>query len=164
VAAGALLANVARPDRLKAEIRVPEVQAKDAQIGLPATVDTHAGLVPGHVVRVDPAVVSGFVKVDVSLEGNLPPGARPDLSVAGTIELDRLDDVLFVGRPAQGQPDSDVGLFKLEPDGDVAVRTPVRLGRTSVRTVEVVRGLRQGDRVILSDMAQWSQAERVKLR
>jgi HlyD family secretion protein len=164
VAAGALLANVARPDRLKAEIRVPEVQAKDAQIGLPATVDTHAGLVPGHVVRVDPAVVSGFVKVDVSLEGNLPAGARPDLSVAGTIELDRLDDVLFVGRPAQGQPDSDVGLFRLEPDGDVAVRTPVRLGRTSVKTVEVVRGLRQGNRVILSDMAQWREAERVKLR
>jgi multidrug resistance efflux pump len=164
VAAGALLANVARPDRLKAEIRIPEVQAKDAQIGLPAKVDTHADLVSGHVVRVDPAVVSGFVKVDVSIEGSLPAGARPDLSVAGTIELDRLDDVLFVGRPAQGQPDSDVGLFKLEPDGDVAVRTPVRLGRTSVKTVEVVRGLRQGDRVILSDMAQWSQADRVKLR
>jgi multidrug resistance efflux pump len=164
VAAGALLANVARPDKLKAEIRVPEVQAKDAQIGLPATVDTHAGLVQGHVVRVDPAVVSGFVKVDVSLEGNLPAGARPDLSVAGTIQLDRLDDVLFVGRPAQGQPDSDVGLFKLESDGDGAVRTPVRLGRTSVKTVEVVRGLREGDRVILSDMAQWSQADRVKLR
>jgi multidrug resistance efflux pump len=164
VAAGALLANVARPDKLKAEIRVPEVQAKDVQIGLSTTVDTHAGLVSGHVVRVDPAVMSGFVKVDVSLEGNLPAGARPDLSVAGTMELDRLEDVLFVGRPAQGQPDSDIGLFKVEPDGDVAVRTPVRLGRTSVKTVEVVRGLRQGDRVILSDMAQWSEAERVKLR
>jgi multidrug resistance efflux pump len=164
VAAGALLASVARPDRLKAEIRVPEVQAKDAQIGLAATVDTHAGLVQGRVTRVEPAVVSGFVKVDVSLDGALPAGARPDLSVAGTIELDRLDDVVFVGRPAQGQPDSDVALFRLEPGGDAAVRTPVHLGRTSVKTVEVVSGLRDGDRVILSDMAQWAQAERIKLR
>jgi multidrug resistance efflux pump len=164
VAAGALLANVARPDRLKAEIRVPEVQAKDAQIGLSATVDTHTGLVQGRVIRVDPAVVSGFVKVDLSLEGSLPAGARPDLSVGATIELDRLDDVLFVGRPTQGQPDSELGLFRLEPDGDDAVRTPVRLGRASVKTVEIVGGLREGDRVILSDMAQWSQADRVKLR
>jgi multidrug resistance efflux pump len=164
VAAGALLAKVARPDRLKAEIRIPEVQAKDAQLGLPATVDTHSGLVNGHVTRIDPAVQSGFVKVDVSLEGALPAGARPDLSVAGIITLDRLDDVLFVGRPALGQPDAALTLFRVEPDGDSAVRVPVRLGRSSVKTIEVQGGLNEGDRVILSDMSQWSSAERLRLR
>jgi HlyD family secretion protein len=164
VATGALLAKVARPDRLKAEIRIPEVQAKDAQLGLAAVVDTHSGLIAGHVTRVEPAVQSGFVKVDVSLEGALPAGARPDLSVAGTIEIDRLDDVLFIGRPALAQPDATLNLFKVDPDGAGAARTEVRVGRSSVKTVEVVSGLREGDRVILSDMSQWSQAQRVKLR
>jgi multidrug resistance efflux pump len=164
VAAGALLAKVARPDRLKAEVRIPEVQSKDAQLGLPAIIDTHVGIVHGHVTRIDPAVQSGFVKVDVSLEGSLPAGARPDLSVAGIIELDRLDDVLYVGRPTQGQPDTTVGVFRLDPDGETAARTPVRFGRTSVKTIEVVDGLREGDRVILSEMSQWNAVDRVRLR
>jgi HlyD family secretion protein len=164
VATGALLAKVARPDKLKAEIRIPEVQAKDARLGLVAVVDTHSELIAGHVTRVEPAVQSGFVKVDVSLEGILPAGARPDLSVAGTIEIDRLDDVLFIGRPALAQPDATLNLFKVDREGASATRTEVRVGRSSVKTIEVVSGLREGDRVILSDMSQWSQAQRVKLR
>jgi multidrug resistance efflux pump len=164
VAAGALLAKVARPDRLKAEVRIPEVQSKDAQLGLPAVIDTHVGIARGHVTRIDPAVQSGFVKVDVSLEGSLPGGARPDLSVAGIIELDRLDDVLFVGRPTQGQPDTTVGVFRLDSAGESATRTPVHFGRTSVKTIEVVDGLREGDRVILSEMSQWSSVDRVRLK
>jgi HlyD family secretion protein len=164
VAVGALLAKVARPDKLKAEVKVPEVQAKDAQLGLRASVDTHSGLIAGHVVRIDPAVQSGFVKVDVSLDGALPSGARPDLSVSVTIELDRLDDVLFVGRPAQGQPDATLSLFKVDSDGAGATRTDVKLGRSSVKAIEVVNGLRLGDRVILSDMSQWAQAKTITLR
>ncbi|HXI60422.1 MAG TPA: HlyD family efflux transporter periplasmic adaptor subunit [Polyangia bacterium] len=164
VAAGALLAKVARPDRLKAEIRVPEVQAKDVRLQLPVAVDTHSAVIAGRVIRIDPAVQGGYVKVDVGLTGPLPAGARPDLSVTATIELDRLDNVLFVGRPAFGQSNATVGLFKLEPDGETAVRTSVRLGRGSVKAMEVLSGLGEGDRVILSDMAQWSAADRVRLR
>jgi multidrug efflux pump subunit AcrA (membrane-fusion protein) len=163
VAAGAMLAKVARPDRLKAEIRVPEVQAKDVRLELPVAVDTHSAIITGKVIRIDPAVQGGYVKVDVALTGPLPAGARPDLSVTATIELERLDNVLFVGRPAFGQPNATVGLFKLEPDGETAVRTPVLLGRGSVKAMEVQGGLGEGDRVILSDMAQWSAADRVRL-
>ncbi len=164
VATGTLLGKVARPDRLKAEIRIPEVQAKDAQIGLSATIDTHAGLVAGHVTRIDPAVQSGFVKVDVALDGALPHGARPDLNVAGIIELDRLENVLFVGRPALGQPDAMLTLFRVEAGEETAVRTEVHLGRSSVKTIEVLSGLREGDRVILSDMTEWANAQHVRLR
>jgi len=134
------------------------------QLGQKATVDTRNGIVVGKVARIDPAAVSGTVKVDIQFAGPLPAGARPDLSVEGTIELERLDNVLYVGRPAFGQPDSTVALFKLVDGGDEAVRTPVKLGKASVRTIEVRGGLAEGDRVILSDMTQWDGAERVRLR
>jgi multidrug efflux pump subunit AcrA (membrane-fusion protein) len=163
VAVGALVAKVAQPDRLKAELRVPETQAKDVQLGQKATVDTRNGIVVGKVARIDPAAVSGTVKVDVHFDGPLPAGARPDLSVEGTIELERLSNVLYVGRPAFGQPDSTVHLFKLVGD-DEAVRTDVVLGKASVRNIEIRSGLAPGDRVILSDMTQWDTADRVRLR
>jgi HlyD family secretion protein len=163
VAVGALVAKVAQPDRLKAEIRVPETQAKDVQLGQKATVDTRNGIVTGKVARIDPAAVSGTVKVDITFDGPLPAGARPDLSVEGTVELERLASVLFVGRPAFGQPESTVGLFKIGAD-DEAMRTEVKLGKASVRTIEVRGGLAEGDRVILSDMTQWDGAERIRLR
>lgn len=163
VAVGAVGAKVAQPDRLKAEIRVPETQAKDVQLGQKATVDTRNGVVTGKVARIDPAAVSGTVKVDITFDGPLPAGARPDLSVEGTVELERLASVLFVGRPAFGQPESTVGLFKLGSD-DEAARTEVKLGKASVRTIEVRGGLAEGDRVILSDMTQWDGAERIRLR
>ena len=164
VAAGALLAKVVRPERLKAEIRIPETQAKDVLIGQKASVDTRNGVVPGRVVRIDPAALAGTVRVDVTLEGALPAGARPDLNVEGTIEIERLASVLFVGRPASGQPDSTVGLFRLDPDGSGAERTTVQLGRSSVKSVEIKGGLREGDRVILSDMSQWDQVDRIRLQ
>jgi HlyD family secretion protein len=164
VAVGAVVAKVAQPERLKAELRVPETQAKDVRIGQKASVDTRNCIVVGKVSRIDPAAVSGTVKVDVQFDGALPEGARPDLSVEGTIELERLDNVLYVGRPAFGQPDATVGLFKLVDDGDEAARTQVKLGKASVRTIEVKGGLAEGDRVILSDMTQWDSAERVRLR
>jgi multidrug efflux pump subunit AcrA (membrane-fusion protein) len=162
VAVGAVVAKVAQPDKLKAELRVPETQAKDVQLGQKATVDTRNGLVVGTVSRIDPAAVSGTVKVDVQLDG-LPAGARPDLSIEGTIEVERLQNVLYVGRPAFGQPGVSIKLFKLV-DGDEAVRVDVKLGKASVRTIEVRGGLVEGDRVILSDMTQWDGAERVRLR
>jgi HlyD family secretion protein len=155
---------VAQPDKLKAELRVPETQAKDVQLGQKATVDTRNGIVVGKVARIDPAAVSGTVKVDIQFSGPLPAGSRPDLSVEGTIELERLESVLYVGRPAFGQPDASVGLFKLNADGDEATRTEVKLGKASVRTIQVRGGLVEGDRVILSDMTQWDGAERVRLR
>ena len=164
VAPGTNLAKVAEPQKLKAELRIAETQAKDVTIGLPAEIDTRNGIVKGRVVRVDPAVREGTVKVDVALEGALPPGARPDLSVDGTIELERLADVLFVGRPAFGQPGSTVGLFRMEPDGKHAVRISVKLGRASVNTVELVEGLGEGDQVVLSDMSSWDAVDRVRLR
>jgi HlyD family secretion protein len=163
VTVGLNLARVADPAHLKAEIRIAETQAKDIQIGQPATIDTRNGTVAGEVVRVDPAVQNGTVKVDVSLTGTLPKGARPDLSVEGIIELERLDDVIYVGRPAYGQERGKVGLFKLSADGSEAVRTSVDLGRSSVNTVEVTAGLQPGDRVILSDMSTWDSHERVRL-
>lgn len=163
VAPGANLARVANPTKLKAELRIQETQAKDAQIGQKALVDTRNGVVPGHVVRIDPAVQNGTVTVDVTLDGPLPQGARPDLSVDGTIEIERLADVLYVGRPVHGQPESTVGLFKLADGGKYAVRTPVKLGRSSVSTIEVIEGLEVGDQVVLSDMSAWDGFERVRL-
>jgi HlyD family secretion protein len=160
---GTNLARVADPTKLKAEIRIAETQAKDIQIGQDASVDTRNGIVEGKVARVDPSVQNGTVTVDVSLPSELPRGARPDLSVDGTIELERLDNVVYVGRPAFGQEKSKVGIFKLDNSGSYAVRTPVMLGRSSVNTIEVVSGLQPGDRVILSDMSQWDAADRVNL-
>jgi HlyD family secretion protein len=160
---GANLARVADPTRLKAEVRIAETQAKDIQIGQVASIDTRNGVVPGRVIRVDPAVQNGTVLVDVALEGALPRGARPDLSIDGTIELERLDDVLYVGRPAFGQEGGSVGIFRLNPSGPYAERTQVRLGRSSVNTVEILQGLQVGDQVILSDMSQWDASDRVKL-
>lgn len=160
---GQNLARVADPARLKAEIRVAETQAKDIQIGQLATVDTRNGVVEGKVGRIDPSVQNGTVTVDVLIPGDLPKGARPDLSVDGTIELERLTEVVFVGRPAFGQERSTVGIFKLDPEGRYATRIPVKLGRSSVNTIEIVDGLRPGDRVILSDMSQWDTNDRIKL-
>ena len=159
----ATLAKIVQPTKLKAEIKIAETQAKDVLIGQVASIDTRNGIIPGRVVRVDPAVVNGTVTVDVKLDGELPRGARPDLSVDGTIELERLNDAIFVGRPVQGQPDSTIGLFKLVDGGRGAVRVQVKLGRTSVSTVEIVQGLEVGDQVILSDMSAWDGHDRVKL-
>jgi multidrug resistance efflux pump len=163
VTPGTTLAKVVQPERLKAELKVAETQAKDIQLGQPASVDTHNGVVPGHVMRIDPAVVNGTVTVDVALDAALPQGARPDLSVDGTIDLERIADVLYVGRPAFGQEKSTVGMFKLEADGQTAVRAQVQIGRSSVNTVEVVQGLKEGDQVILSDMSRWDNFDRIRL-
>lgn len=163
VAPGTNLARVADPTRLKAEVKIAETQAKDIQIGQDASIDTRNGIVSGRVTRIDPAVQNGTVTVDVTLEGPLPKGARPDLSVDGTIELERLNDVLYVGRPAFGQEKSTVGIFKLVEIGKEAVRTQVKLGRSSVNTVEILNGLREGDQVILSDMSQWDSHDRIRL-
>ena len=163
VAAGANLARVADPSRLKAEVRIAETQAKDIRLGLPASIDTRNGVVEGRVSRVDPAVQNGTVLVDVSVTGELPPGARPDLSIDGTIQLERLEQVVFVGRPAFGQEKSTVGMFKLDRNGLYAIRTPVHLGRSSVNTIEVISGLKPGDRVILSDTSQWDEHDRIRL-
>jgi HlyD family secretion protein len=163
VAPGAQLAKVAQPEKLKAQIRIAETQAKDVMIGQPAVIDTRNGTVEGVVSRIDPAVIEGTVTVDVRLTGALPSGARPDLSVDGTVELERLHDVVYVGRPAFGQPNSTVGLFRMEPDGQHASRIPVKLGRNSVNFIEVVDGLQPGDEVILSDMSQWDSYDRVRL-
>jgi HlyD family secretion protein len=163
VTPGDILARVARPDDLKAELRIPETQARDVQIGLPALVDTRNGVVRGRVSRVDPAARQGTVTVDVIFEEPLPRGARPELSVDGTITIERLDDVLYVGRPAFGQPESRVTLFALTEDGGHALRVPVELGRASTNTVEIVAGLEEGDRVILSDTSAWDGHDRIRL-
>ena len=163
VTAGTILAKVAQPTRLKAQLKIPETQAKDVQIGQVASIDTRNGIIPGSVMRVDPAVQNGTVTVDVKLEGALPKGARPDLSVDGTIEIERLRDVLYVGRPAFGQPNSTVGIFKLEAGGKEAARVQVKLGRSSVNTVEILSGLQVGDQVILSDMSAWDAFNRIRL-
>jgi HlyD family secretion protein len=163
VTPGTNLARVGDPSRLKAELRIPEPQARDIQIGQPASIDTRNGIIPGHVVRIDPAVTAGTVTVDIALDGELPRGARPDLTVDGTIELERLVDVVYVGRPVFGQEESIVSLFKLQPDTDEAVRTRVSLGRSSVNTIEVIEGLQPGDQVVLSDMSQWDAFDRVRL-
>jgi len=163
VSPGTNLARVADPTRLKAEVRVAETQAKDIQIGQPAAIDTRNGVVDGRVSRIDPSVQNGTVTVDVTLTGDLPRGARPDLSIDGTIELERLPNVVFVGRPAFGQEKSKVGMFKLDAKGAYANRVPVQLGRSSVNTIEIVKGLNTGDKVILSDMSQWDEHERIRL-
>jgi HlyD family secretion protein len=157
------LVRVADPSHLKATIQIPETQAKDVAIGQKASIDTHNGVVEGHVTRIDAAVVNGTVAVDASFDGPQPAGARPDLSVEGTIEIERLPNILYVGRPIQGQPNSTVGLFKLTDGGKEAVRIHVELGRSSVNTIEVVRGLEVGDQVILSDMSAWDAYDRVRL-
>jgi HlyD family secretion protein len=161
---GTTLAKVAEPKKLKAQLKIAETQAKDIQIGQPASIDTRNGVVAGKVSRIDPAVLNGTVTVDVAFEEALPDGARPDLSVDGTIELDRLKDVLFVGRPAFGQEKSQVGLFRVNGDGDEASRVKVRLGKSSVNTVEILEGLKVGDKVILSDMSAWDAYDRVRLK
>jgi HlyD family secretion protein len=164
VAPGTNLARVADPTRLKAELRIAETQARDLTIGQIAQVDTRNGFIPGKVVRIDPAAQNGTVTVDVALEGELPRGARPDLSVDGTVELERLDNVLYVGRPAFGQEQSTVGLFRLDQATGEAMRAQVQLGRSSVNTIEVIGGLAEGDQVVLSDMSAWDQFDRVRLR
>ncbi len=163
VTPGTNLARVADPGRLKAEVRIAETQAKDIQIGQKASIDTRNGIIPGHVTRIDPAVQNGTVTVDVGFDASLPKGARPDLSVDGTIEIERLEDVIYVGRPAFGQEQSLVGLFKLINDGKEAVRVQVKLGRSSVNTIEILQGLQPGDQVILSDMSAWDAYDRVRL-
>lgn len=164
VAPGTNLARVANPSRLKAEIKIAETQAKDIQIGQKAEVDTRNGIVEGRVARIDPSVINGTRTVDVTLMGELPKGAVPDLSVDGTIELERLNDVLYMGRPAFGQEQSVVGLFKIQADGVNAERVQVKLGKSSVNTVEVLSGLKVGDQVILSDMSAYDAYDRIRLK
>ncbi|MGD1104923.1 MAG: efflux RND transporter periplasmic adaptor subunit [Terriglobia bacterium] len=164
VAAGTILAKVAQPTHLKAQLRIPETQAKDVQLGQKASIDTHNGVIAGHVVRIDPSVIEGTRTVDVKLDDALPPGAVPDLSVDGTITIERLSEVLYVGRPTLGQANSKITLFKLVNGGKEAVRVPVTLGRASVSTIEVVEGLQPGDEVILSDMSQYDGFDRIKLQ
>ncbi len=163
VTPGTTLAKIVQLDQLKASLKIAETQARDIQIGQPAEIDTHNGIIPGKVTRIDPAVLNGTVTVDVELIGALPQGARPDLSVDGTIDLDRLQDVLYVGRPAFGNENSTVSLFRLTPDGREAVRTPVKVGRASVNAIQVLGGLEAGDTVILSDMSRWDNVDRVRL-
>jgi multidrug resistance efflux pump len=163
VTPGTMLAKVVQPDHLIAELKIAETQARDVQIGQPALVDTHNGTASGTVMRVDPAVQNGTVTVDVKLTGELPKGARPDLSVDGTIDLEKLDDVLYVGRPAFGQENSTISLFKLDPDGKGAVRVPVKVGRASVNAIQVIEGLHEGDTVILSDMSRNDNTDRIRL-
>lgn len=162
VAAGATIAKLAEPGRLKAQIRIAETQIKDVVVGQVASVDTRSGIVPGRVVHIDPAAIQGTVSVDVQLEGELPRAARPDLSVDGTIEIERLSNVLYVGRPANGQADSMLSMFKVVPNGE-AIRTRVRVGRVSVNLIEILEGLQEGDEVILSDMSMWDAYDRVRL-
>jgi len=164
VTPGTNLARVADPKKLKAEIKIAETQAKDVTPGQIAAIDTRNGVVNGHVSRIDPSVVNGTVTVDVTIDGPLPLGARPDLSVDGTVTLENLKDVLFVGRPVHGQPDSTIGIFKIIDDGSEAVRVNVKLGRSSVNTIEIVQGLKVGDKVILSDMSAWDNFDRIRLK
>jgi len=164
VTAGTQLARVADPKKLKAEIKIPETQAKDVAAGQNATVDTRNGVVNGRVFRIDPSVQNGTVTVDVHITDTLPQGARPDLSVDGTIELENLKDVIFMDRPVNGQADSKIGIFKLIDDGSEAVRVNVVLGKSSVNTIEVKEGLKVGDKVILSDMSQWDNYDRIRLK
>ncbi|MEW6305740.1 MAG: HlyD family efflux transporter periplasmic adaptor subunit [Verrucomicrobiota bacterium] len=163
ISSSTTLAKIVQPAKLKAEVKIAETQVKDVLVGQRAMIDTHNGIIPGRVTRVDPAVQNGTVTVDVKLEGELPKGARPDLSVDGTIELERLENVLHVGRPVHGQQNSTVGIFKLVNGGKEAVRVPVKFGRSSVSTIEIQEGLSEGDQVILSDMSQWDTHDKVRL-
>ena len=164
VNAGITLAKIVQPGKLKAVIRIPETQAKDVAVGQVASVDTRNGIVKGHVSRIDPASSGGTVTVDVALDGELPSGARPDLNVDGTIQIQKLTNVVYTGRPAYGQDGATVGMFKLDPDGKGAARVQVRLGVSSVNAVQIMGGLQPGDKVILSDMTQWDNAERVRIK
>ncbi len=160
---GTELAKIVQPNHLMAELKIPETQARDVQIGEPASIDTHNGIISGEVSRVDPAVQNGTVTVDVKLTGELPKGARPDLSVDGTIDLERLENVLYVGRPAFGQENSTISMFKLDPTGNAASRVQVKTGRASVNLIQIDSGLKEGDTVILSDMSRWDSTDRVRL-
>ncbi len=163
VAPGAILAKIVQPSKLKATLKIPETQAKDVAVGQVASIDTRNGIIEGHVSRIDPAVTNGTVDVDVKLDGQLPPGARPDLSVDGTIEIERASDVVYVGRPVIGQANQKVSLFKVDEDGKGATLVPVSLGRSSVNTIEIMNGLKVGDQVILSDMSAWDGHNRIRL-
>ncbi|MGA3136900.1 MAG: efflux RND transporter periplasmic adaptor subunit [Terracidiphilus sp.] len=163
VTAGTSVAEVIQLDKLKAALQIAETQARDIQIGQPASIDTHNGIIPGHVTRIDPSVVNGTRTVDVMLDGPLPPGAVPQLSVDGTIDLERMTDVLYVGRPALGNENSTLSLFKIDPDGKGATRVPVKVGRASVNSIQVLEGLKEGDTVILSDMSRWDNVDRIRL-
>jgi HlyD family secretion protein len=163
VTIGTMLAQVVQPNQLKAQLKIAETQARDIQIGQPASIDTHNGVADGTVSRIDPAVQNGTVTVDVKLTGALPDGARKDLSVDGVIDLDRLRSVLYVGRPAFGNPNSTISLFRLDPDGKGAVRAPVKVGQASVNAIQVVDGLHEGDTVILSDMSRYDTTDRIRL-
>ncbi len=163
VTAGTILAKIAQPQKLKAELKINETEAKDIAVGQPASIDTRNGIIEGKVSRIDPTAVNGNVTVDVKLMGALPQGARPDLSVDGTIELERLNDVIYMGRPTNGQPNGTISIFKITPDGQYATRVQVKLGRASVNTIEVLSGLRPGDQVILSDMTQYDGHDRIRL-
>jgi HlyD family secretion protein len=160
---GTMLAKVVQPNHLMAELKVAETQARDVQFGEPASIDTHNGIISGTVMRVDPGVQNGTVTVDVKLTSELPKGARPDLSVDGTIDLERLENVLYVGRPAFGQENSTISLFRLDASGKEATRAPVKVGRESVNSIQVFEGLREGDTVILSDMSRWDKTDRIRL-
>ena len=163
VAPGTTLATVVVPNQLKAQLKIAETQAHDILLDQPAEVDTHNGIVPGHVTRIDPAVVNGTRTVDVKLDGALPAGAVPQLSVDGTVDLQRLTNVLYVGRPAFGNPDSTISLFKYEPDGKTAARVQVKVGKASVTQIQILSGLNEGDRVILSDMSRYDNTDKVRL-
>ena len=163
VTAGTPLAKVSQPSKLKAELKIAETQVKDISIGQSASIDTRNGLIEGHVSRIDPSILNGTVTVDVSLKGPLPPAARPDLSVDGTIQLEKLDDVVYVGRPVFGQQDAVVQLFRVEPDGKYANKVKVAFGKSSVNTIEVKDGLQVGDKVILSDMSAYDGYDRIRL-
>jgi HlyD family secretion protein len=163
VTVGTSVAEVIEPDKLKAALNIAETQAHDIQLGQPAEIDTHNGVVPGHVTRIDPSVLNGTRVVDVTLDGALPPGAVPQLSVDGTIDQERLQDVLYVGRPAFGNPDSTISLFKMDPDGKTASRVQVKVGKASVTQIQIRDGLREGDRVILSDMSRYDSTDKVRL-
>jgi len=163
VTPGTNLARVVNPSRLMAEVKVPETQARDVQVGQRASIDTHNGVVSGSVTRIDPSVQNGTVTVDVAIDGPLPAGSRPDLSVDGTIELERLDNVLYVGRPAFGDENTSTTLFRVQPDG-TAVRVPVKFGRSSVNLLEILSGINEGDQVVLSDMSAWNEVDRVHIQ
>lgn len=159
-----MVARITNPERLMARLQIPQGQARDVRIGLPAEIDTYNGVVSGSVSRIEPTVMEGNVTVDISLDGKLPKGARPDLSVVGTIEIEQLIDILYVGRPVLASADSKVELFKLIEDGRFAARVPVQFGKTSVSTIEVLDGLVVGDEIILSDVSQWDTADKIRLK
>jgi RND family efflux transporter MFP subunit len=163
VTAGTSVAEVIQRDKLKAALQIPETQARDIQLGQPASIDTHNGAIAGHVIRIDPSVVNGSRTVDVELDGVLPPGAVPQLSVDGTIDLERIKDVLYVGRPALGNENSTLSLFKVDADGKGATRVSVKVGRSSVNEIQVIEGLKEGDTVVLSDMSRWDNVDRIRL-